>query len=217
MKFLRWKSSSPVDPVEQTSSWRSRFNPFNRSNSRAQSPIESVVPVEPDEVDHNPFSLIKTPSVLSDEAISPAWSLNSRPPSTLSNISPSSSFGPSFPPPLQRQDSVYSHRSLRIQRDRSRPPSAIHSAARMDRPLSPQISENDCLVLTSTSIYPTGVAAELYVPEDCSYEAVRKQNREKKRHEFKDRINRNGSLLRQHSGIKSQEERRRIKRMSVNF
>jgi hypothetical protein len=150
MRFLRWKSSPPVDPVQRTPSWRSRFNPFSRTNSRAQSPIEAVVPTEPEEVDHNRFSLISTPSGLSEEGVSPLWSSSSRPASILSNISPSSSFGPSFPSSLQRQSSVYSHRSLRIQRDRSRPPSAIGPASMGDRPLSPHIAEDDCLVLTST-------------------------------------------------------------------
>ena len=67
------------------------------------------------------------------------------------------------------------------------------------------------------SIYPTGVAAELYVPEDCSYEAVMKRNREKRRLEFRDRISRNGSLLRRRSLIKSSEDKIRMKRLSVNF
>jgi hypothetical protein len=152
MRFLRWKSSQPTDLAEPPTSWRSRFNPFSRLNSRASipidSPTESPTLLETVEIDQTRFSLMSTPSGISDETTSPISNTSSRPQSTFSSISPSSSFGPSAS--LQRQSSVYSHRSLRIQRDRSRPPSAIHPTPRIERPLTPRIAEDDCLVLTST-------------------------------------------------------------------
>jgi hypothetical protein len=149
MRFLRWKTSQS-DVVEPRSSWRSKINPFSRPSFRAASPPEPTTPVEHDDLDSNRYSLLSTPSGLSYESYSPPSNNTSRPPSTMSSISPTSSFGPSFPTTLQRQSSVYSHRSLRIQRDRSRPPPAICPSSMIDRSFNPQIQEEDSLVITST-------------------------------------------------------------------
>jgi len=88
----------------------------------------------------------------------------------------------------------------------------------MPRPPTPkeEEEEEEGLVLTATSRYPTGVAAELYIPEDCTYEEVARKKKENRR-SLVNEISRGGSLIRRTSGIKSKEERWRLKRVSVNF
>jgi hypothetical protein len=72
------------------------------------------------------------------------------------------------------------------------------------------------LLTSFKSRYPTGVAAELYIPEDCTYEEAARKRRENRR-SLVNEISRGGSLIRRTSGIKSTEEKRRLKRVSVNF
>jgi len=209
-------TASVCDSEPSPRQWTSRFNPFSRwrktsTNEDADSDIEEPSPTA------------TLPPSTFDEAFSPfASSANSRPPSTTGSLSPVSSFGMSlnaFGAAPRRHGSVYSHRSLSIKRDASRPPSAIPRAPLMPRPPTPKESEEEeeeGLVLTATSRYPTGVAAELYIPEDCTYEEAARKKRENRR-SLVTELSRGSSLIRRQSGMKSQEEKLRLKRVSVNF
>lgn len=144
-------TASVCDSEPSPRQWTSRFNPFSRwrktsTNEDADSDVEEPSPTA------------TLPPSTFDDAFSPfASSANSRPPSTTGSLSPVSSFGTSlnaFGAAPRRHGSVYSHRSLSIKRDASRPPSAIPRAPLMPRPPTPKESEEEeeeeGLVLTAT-------------------------------------------------------------------
>jgi len=131
---------------------------------------------------------------------------------------PATSYDLSTPLPLfQRQNSFNSHRSFRIQRDSFRPPTSLPSM--MEKPTEPTIAEDHCLVLTMTSKYPTGIAAELYVPEDLSYDVVMRKKKDEKRRQRRESLN--YEMFRRSAAtrptVDKDLEKKRAKRMSVNF
>jgi len=174
--------------------WTTRFSPFQKPGNRILKPVGITQP---------PANGVS--SILNDfRPLSTASSMIS----TYLTISSST---------LHSNLPLNSHRSQSIKRDKTSHPASVPNTATMCKGVITDPLEEEGLILTVTSKYPTGVAADIYVPEDCSREGIKERIRENRKILFRNGIIRNSSLIKHNSGIKSPEERRRLKRISVNF
>jgi hypothetical protein len=217
-------------PSSVTSPWTRRFNPAFLFRKPTPPPKSNPLPPA------SAYSLelflprAETPSTISREHSHLSrldTSFNddlSRTASMFSNITTSPVSATSPMNPLSRNPSVYSHRSHSIRRNNSGLPPQLPSPLPVTRvptldsfTLGEHYAEDHGLVLTSTSKYPTGIDAELYIPEDLSYKTAMQRQKDFNRSELRNTLIRNGTIIRRRSGIQSPEERNRLKRLSINF
>jgi hypothetical protein len=153
MKFFRNHKQADLYTARPAParSWTSRFNPFKRLAKPA-----TPVSVTPNAFSTVPLSItpISTPA-LSEASTpdSPISDYSSRPSSILSMASSLPSEPPPIPPKsLERQNSIFSHRSLNIRRDNFRPPPAIPPSPIFVRPATATglTHSEDSLILTAT-------------------------------------------------------------------
>jgi len=200
--------------------WISRLNPFSRLKPKSKGGLVQE-PTVSTPVHQQPVPVIPSP-VRSEHLASatpcpPARSFNvSRPPSSMDSSSLLSSDVDMVSPvsPLSS-----SSRSISFSFAGCDPLQEASERLEQNAEHSKDSDRDDAgvLVLTLTSKYPTGVAADLYIPEDCSFAAEKARRRADRMSLTGNSLCRNGSYFGSRPRMTSRREKQRTKRLSLNF